>query len=511
MKKKALLAAIAVSCTFAFTAPAFAAPVNIFSDVPAKHWSYDAIQQLSKDGIISGYGDGTFRGDRTMTRYEMAEIVANAMTKVDKADAKQKVIIDKLTQEYNADLVKIGARVASLEAAKPNVKIMGQARFTASFRNDTSDTAQRDKWNTLVPGYTIPSYQKAAVEMPAILITSGPLAGTTQPAYTIPAVNMPAVNVPAVTAPILNDQKTNYYTYRIRLEALANFGKDFSFFTRLRAQQYNVEGNNGTVGTGSFDQTRIEQFWMNWKKPFNVEKTQLTIGRQGLYLGKGGVAMAVGDIDMVMADYANKGFNAKVALRNNASTGAQDNKELYTQISGKVSPTINMSLFNMKSLQDFKILGNSRNLWSVGADVKIGGKYSAFGEYAENRDAKTENKIYWAGITNGNPFAHPDLGFQVPFTKKGANAQSLIYRYYGGHNGIYSNAVAAGDNQLHSVLGNEGTNGVLWLAGTKGVEFYTEHILEKNVALIVKLGQAKDIQTNKKVTDYALFQLYTFF
>lgn len=128
MKKKALLAAIAASCALAFTAPAFAASADTFSDIPAKHWSYAAVQQLSKAGIVDGYGDGTFRGDRTMTRYEMAQIVANAMTKVDKADAQQKAMIDKLAQEYNADLIKIGARLSKVEA-KQNVSFFFDNRI----------------------------------------------------------------------------------------------------------------------------------------------------------------------------------------------------------------------------------------------------------------------------------------------------------------------------------------------------------------------------------------------
>ena len=49
-----------------------AAASNPFSDVPAGHWAYDAMAQLAADGVIEGYGDGTFRGDREITRFEMA-------------------------------------------------------------------------------------------------------------------------------------------------------------------------------------------------------------------------------------------------------------------------------------------------------------------------------------------------------------------------------------------------------------------------------------------------------
>src|SRR5580704_19793634 len=53
-----------------------------FSDVPANHWAYQYIQSLAADGIIDGYPDGTFKGDRPLTRYEMAVVVARAVAKL---------------------------------------------------------------------------------------------------------------------------------------------------------------------------------------------------------------------------------------------------------------------------------------------------------------------------------------------------------------------------------------------------------------------------------------------
>jgi len=91
VKKRLLKVAIATALTVAFATPAFANP---FSDVPAKHWAYDAVNKLAQAGIVDGYSDGTFRGDKTMTRYEMAQIVAKAMNKSLNSD--QKAIVDKL-------------------------------------------------------------------------------------------------------------------------------------------------------------------------------------------------------------------------------------------------------------------------------------------------------------------------------------------------------------------------------------------------------------------------------
>jgi hypothetical protein len=101
------------------TASAYAA--NPFSDVPAGHWAYDSISKLAAAGIIEGYGDDTFRGDRLMTRYEMAQIVAKALAKG--------ANVDKLAAEFADELDALGVRVAALEKKSDNVKITGQFRY----------------------------------------------------------------------------------------------------------------------------------------------------------------------------------------------------------------------------------------------------------------------------------------------------------------------------------------------------------------------------------------------
>lgn len=126
--KKRLAAAITTALVVGVASTTFAA-ANPFVDVPAKHWSYDAVTKLAQAGIVDGYGDGTFRGDKTITRYEMAQIVAKAMTKSDKADAAQKAAIDKLAVEYAAELNNLGVRVAKLEASQSNIKFTGDARL----------------------------------------------------------------------------------------------------------------------------------------------------------------------------------------------------------------------------------------------------------------------------------------------------------------------------------------------------------------------------------------------
>ena len=123
--KKSLVLAMAMA--LGVTASAYAA--NPFSDVPAGHWAYDAVNKLAAAGVVDGYGDGTYGGDKLMTRYEMAQIVAKAMAKG--------ANVDKLAAEFADELDSLGVRVANLEKKSDNVKITGQIR--ASYRDIDGD------------------------------------------------------------------------------------------------------------------------------------------------------------------------------------------------------------------------------------------------------------------------------------------------------------------------------------------------------------------------------------
>lgn len=116
MKKTLFLA---MTIAMGITASAYAA--NPFCDVPAGHWAYDAVNKLAAEGVVEGYPDGTYGGDRLMTRYEMAQIVAKAMAKG--------ANVDKLAAEFADELDSLGVRVANLEKKSDNVRITGQIRY----------------------------------------------------------------------------------------------------------------------------------------------------------------------------------------------------------------------------------------------------------------------------------------------------------------------------------------------------------------------------------------------
>jgi len=122
--KKNIIAIMVVLIIFCFASVVLAA-APMSTDVPKDHWAYAAIQELVKDGIIDGFPDGTFRGDKTMTRYEMAQIVQKAVDNSAKATADQKYLIDKLGMEFALELNKIDTRVTALEKDQSPLKITG--------------------------------------------------------------------------------------------------------------------------------------------------------------------------------------------------------------------------------------------------------------------------------------------------------------------------------------------------------------------------------------------------
>ncbi|GBG57109.1 S-layer-like domain-containing protein [Sporomusaceae bacterium FL31] len=118
--------------------PGFAA-ASPFEDVPAKHWAYDAVAKLAQAGIIDGYGDGTYRGDKTLTRYELAQIVANALTKANKANQENQVVIKQLSAEFADELNGLGVRVTKLESkSKVDFNADFSTRYTA--KDDEADS-----------------------------------------------------------------------------------------------------------------------------------------------------------------------------------------------------------------------------------------------------------------------------------------------------------------------------------------------------------------------------------
>ena len=138
MKKH--LAVLAATAVLGVTS-AFAA--NPFSDVTPQEWAYQAVAQLAAQGVVNGYPDGTFQGQNNITRYEMAQMVAKAMVRQDRVDAEQNAIINRLANEFSAELNNLGVRVATLENKVGNFKFTGDARL----RYTGTEDARKSKFD----------------------------------------------------------------------------------------------------------------------------------------------------------------------------------------------------------------------------------------------------------------------------------------------------------------------------------------------------------------------------
>ena len=137
MKKILALAAVA-----ALTAGVSAYAANPFSDVTPSDWAYQAVVDLSEQGVVEGYPDGTFKGERNITRYEMAQIIARMLAKEDQLNAEQRATLDKLAGEYADELANLGVRVSNLEKKVGNLYWSGDARM----RYQDKATGD-DSWN----------------------------------------------------------------------------------------------------------------------------------------------------------------------------------------------------------------------------------------------------------------------------------------------------------------------------------------------------------------------------
>ena len=156
--------AVGAACAFA---------ANPFVDVPSDSWAYKSVVELADAGIIQGVDGSYFQGERNITRYEAAEMVAKAMAHMDKASVEQRALINKLADEYADELNNLGVRVSALENRVGNVKLSGDARIRfqhqsagesngqagAGYKNDSSwDYCVRVRANAKVNDRTTVTY-----------------------------------------------------------------------------------------------------------------------------------------------------------------------------------------------------------------------------------------------------------------------------------------------------------------------------------------------------------------
>ena len=237
MRKLAMFFVVA-SLLVALAVPAMAGP---FSDVPANSWAYKAVQDLAAKGLVIGYGDGTFRGDRLATRYEMAMVVARMLDMYEKGQnaQDQKIQLNandiatlmKLAEEFKSELASLNVRVAALEkkAALDTVNFTGDAQFRLNTANQDYYALSPLKTNT----YTV-----TQDEYDYNTSTNGGIIGTVSPSMTN-----------AGDPGLQNTRNSTYMKYRIRLNIAAPIADNISFNGRLVVEKN--AGDNTAGGSNN--------------------------------------------------------------------------------------------------------------------------------------------------------------------------------------------------------------------------------------------------------------------
>ena len=124
--RNSILAA-AAALLIAAAPMSYAAANQAFTDVPAGHWAYESLNRLAENGILKGYPDGSFKGDKLVTRYALSLIVANMLSNIeaigkDQVSEADLLEVEKLTMEFAEELSSMGVKIKNIDEDLKNVK-----------------------------------------------------------------------------------------------------------------------------------------------------------------------------------------------------------------------------------------------------------------------------------------------------------------------------------------------------------------------------------------------------
>ena len=326
----ALVATMAVGATCAFAA-------NPFVDVPSDSWAYKSVVELADAGIIQGVDGSYFQGERNITRYEAAEMVAKAMAHMDKASVDQRALINKLADEYADELNNLGVRVSNLENKVGNVKLTGDARIRYRYQNG-SNYDNDGSWD-----YRVRIRANANVN------------DKTTVTYGISSNNHSFANNDAAS----NGDKSDVYTDMAKVDTklganlTASVGRDAA---------YNLGNGYGYQYGDAFDRAQLK---------YNNGKVAVTAGYGKFKEGLPSWTVSGSDLNGVKTGYGElEGF-----FGNGSAVGAY-----YNDFNGKAG-----------FLAD--------DLWGAYASVNFGSKWNALANYEKinANDSKADDPEVWIG------------------------------------------------------------------------------------------------------------------
>ena len=380
MNKK-IISALTTTLIVGAASTTFAA-ANPFSDVPAGHWAYDAVTQLAADGIIEGYGDNTYLGNRNITRYEMAQMIARAMAKNGgNVSGTDKAALDRLASEFADELNNLGVRVSNLEKYADKVKWTGKIEYTyTSERTDPDDTGHKSKENS--DGFVFRFEPEAEVNkhwsLHARIDAEANMKDDTGSSFDLvrgwAEGDYDNFNVKV--------GKMELYTNESGLIWDTEFsGAQLTVGNKLTATLLAGRIESETVGGGSKGEFSYKG---NYNEDGEFESEADPTSIQGINLQydvEKGLYGGAGFYHLRDSDFGNEWYYY------GAENGSRRN-QLYSN-SGKE---------------------DTANIWSVNAGYKFGEKATLWGSYAQNTTADFEDDAWQAEVDFGNYGDNPEKG-----------------------------------------------------------------------------------------------------
>ena len=428
--KKVLASALTGALVMGAASTTFAA-ANPFSDVPAGHWAYDAVTQLAADGIIEGYGDGTYRGDRQMTRYEMAQFIARLMAK--NPQGVDKAMLDKLAAEFSEELNNLGVRVANLEKHADKVQWTGKIEYTYTSERLKGKRSNRGTEKINNDGYLFRLEPKAEVK--------------------------------------------DHWTVNARLDANGNMKKDSSGSVEAKRIWAQGDYDNFQIKLGKMEFYTNER-GLIWDDEYsgaqvtfgNRLKATIMAGRVGLddtdsYRSQGRVYGPM-SYDSAFNSYLQNTFGAPDMTDSAAN---MQGINLQYDVAGDRGFYGGLGFYRVTQ-ENFRWLSknfdsNKAQIWSVNAGYKFGRKADLWAAYARNSKADIQNNAWQVEFDYGTYKDRPEKGDWKVY---------LAYRRMGFGASL------------------QGTyDGVM--QGTRGIEIGAAYAPFKNVGLLVKYFNGKSI------------------
>ena len=375
MKKQALVAAILAATAMSSTA--FAA-TNPFKDLPEGHWAYDAIQMLAEDGVIEGYGDGTFNGTKTMNRYEMAEIVAKASEKYGTAALKDKGVLKKLEREFATELKDMDVRLTAVEN---DVKEMKKGISSFKWWGDARMRHFRNKNSIGVSGGSESARKDIGTRSQnEMRIRLG--------FYGEPAENL------SVTGQ-LKAENANIARSDYNHDHYAGKNDEKMSFNRL---QLDWHAKNGFTVSAGRNELKLGQGLIYWENPIDGVMVRKDFKQASLLLGVGDASCATWSNKAEYAAFADLSVAVSPAVKLTA-TYYNSHSDADSAVSFVETWDNRASWWNKWSTHD-----TSRNFQqvAVGINAQLAPKWNLITEYVRNNAGVLKNKNgLWNRLTYG--------------------------------------------------------------------------------------------------------------